>query len=188
MLDFATRVHNHNYRLDPIIRSLLDTYFYKFLMHQFIWMLYPDVPVTFSLINRTRSVRLADLIPEALLRAQLDYVRDLHFQENELIWLAGNRFYGRRDIFRPEYIDYLRGFQLPDYRLETIDGQYVLTFEGAWAEVTLWEIYALAIVSELRSRAAMASLAKFELDILYAQTKAKIWGKIKRLQAWPDLR
>ena len=108
MLDFATRVHNHNYRLDPIIRSLLDTDFYKFLMHQFIWMLYPDVPVTLSLINRTAGVRLAELIPEATLRAQLDYARDLHFQENELIWLAGNRFYGRRDIFRPEYIEYLR--------------------------------------------------------------------------------
>src|SRR5712691_4629083 len=118
MLDFATRVHNHNYRLDPIIRSLLDTDFYKFLMHQFIWMLYPDVPVTFSLINRTQKVRLAELIPEASLRAQLDYVRDLQFQENELIWLAGNRFYGRRDIFRPEYIEYLRGFRLPDYRLD----------------------------------------------------------------------
>src|SRR6266536_6054572 len=130
MLDFATRVHNHNYRLDPIIRSLLDTDFYKFLMHQFIWMLYPDVPVTFSLINRTSSVRLAELVPEALLRAQLDYVRDLRFQENELIWLAGNRFYGRRDIFRPEYIEYLRAFRLPDYRLERRDGQYVLTFEG----------------------------------------------------------
>src|ERR1700674_4143663 len=117
MLDFATRVHNHNYRLDPIIRSLLDTDFYKFLMHQFIWMLNPDVPVTFSLINRTRKVRLAELIPEASLRAQLDFARDLHFQENELIWLAGNRFYGRRDIFRPEYIEYLRGFRLPDYRL-----------------------------------------------------------------------
>src|SRR5260370_22768024 len=85
MLDFATRVHNHNYRLDPIIRSLLDTDFYKFLMHQFIWMLYPDVPVTFSLINRTRKVRLAQLIPEASLRAQLDYLRDLPFQENERI-------------------------------------------------------------------------------------------------------
>ena len=60
MMDFATRVHNHNYRLDPIIRSLLDTDFYKFLMHQFIWMLYPKVPVTFGLINRTREVRLAD--------------------------------------------------------------------------------------------------------------------------------
>jgi len=61
MLDFATRVHNHNYRLDPVIRFLLDTDFYKFLMHQFIWMLYPDVPVTFSLINRTkRAARRAN--------------------------------------------------------------------------------------------------------------------------------
>jgi nicotinate phosphoribosyltransferase len=188
MLDFATRVHNHNYRLDPVIRSLLDTDFYKFLMHQFIWMLYPDVPVTFSLINRTKSVRLAELIPETLLRAQLDHVRSLHFQENELIWLAGNRFYGRRDIFRPEYIEYLRGFHLPDYGLERRDGQYVLTFEGRWTDVTMWEIYALAIVSELRSRAAMASLDKFELDVLYAQAKAKMWHKIQRLREHPEIR
>jgi len=187
-MDFATRIHNHNYRLDPIIRSLLDTDFYKFLMHQFIWMLYPNVPVTFGLINRTREVRLAAIIDEADLRAQLDHVRTLRFQENQLIWLAGNRFYGSRDIFRPEYIDYLRSFSLPDYKLETIDGQYVLTFEGPWADVTLWEIYALAIVSELRTRAAMATLDKFELEILYAQARTKIWGKIKRLAAYPQLR
>src|SRR5919199_4231795 len=167
MIDLATRAHNHNYRLDPIIRSLLDTDFYKFLMHQFIWMLYPDVPVTFSLINRTRSVRIAELIPEAALRAQLDYVRDLRFQENELIWLAGNRFYGRRDIFRPEYIEYLRGFRLPDYRLQPRGGPYILRFEGPWAAVTMWEIYALGVVSELRTRAAMARLGEFELDVLY---------------------
>src|ERR1051326_9138166 len=101
MLDFATRVHNHNYRLDPITRPLLDTDFYKFLMHQFIWMLYPDVPVTFSLIHRTRSVRLGELFPETTLRAQLDYLRDLHFSENELIWLAGKPFSRRRRTFRP---------------------------------------------------------------------------------------
>src|ERR1700674_6082090 len=99
MLDFATRVHNQKYRSDPIIRSLLDTDFYKFLMHQFIWMLNPDVPVTFNLINRTRKVRLAELISEASLRAQLDFARDLHFQENEVIWLPRNRVYGRRGPF-----------------------------------------------------------------------------------------
>src|SRR5947209_14832933 len=169
MLDFATRVHNHNYRLDPIIRSLLNTDFYKFLMHQFIWMLYPDVPVTFELINRTKSVRLAEIIPEKELRAQLDHVKRLSFRENELIWLAGNKFYGRRDIFRPEYIEYLRNFRLPDYEIERRDGQYLLRFEGAWADVTMWEIYALAAASELRTRTAMARLGEFELDVLYAQ-------------------
>ncbi|MGE3900014.1 MAG: nicotinate phosphoribosyltransferase [Variibacter sp.] len=188
MVDFATRVHNHNYRLDPIIRSLLDTDFYKFLMHQFIWMLYRDVPVKFQLINRTTSVRLADDIPEHVLRAQLDYVKGLRFRENEVVWLSGNKFYGRRDIFRPEYMAYLREFALPDYHLEVVDGQYRLSFEGSWADVTMWEIYALAICSELRSRAAMASLDKFELDVLYAQAKAKMWGKIQSLRTWPDIR
>jgi nicotinate phosphoribosyltransferase len=188
MVDFATRVHNHNYRLDPIIRSLLDTDFYKFLMHQFIWMLYRDVPVKFQLINRTTSVRLADDIPEHFLRAQLDYVKSLRFRENEVVWLSGNKFYGRRDIFRPEYMAYLREFALPDYHLEVVDGQYRLSFEGSWADVTMWEIYALAVCSELRSRAAMASLDKFELDVLYAQAKAKMWGKIQNLRDWPDIR
>jgi nicotinate phosphoribosyltransferase len=188
MVDFATRVHNHNYRLDPIVRSLLDNDFYKFLMHQFIWMLYPRVPVTFGLINRTAGERLAEVIPEAVLRRQLDHVRSLRFRENELIWLAGNKFYGRRDIFKPDYIEYLREFELPDYRLETKDGQYVLTFEGDWADVTMWEIYALAIMSELRSRAAMASLGKFELDVLYSQAKSKIWEKIQKLRDFPELR
>lgn len=188
MVDFAARVHNHNYRLDPIVRSLLDTDFYKFLMHQFIWMLYPDVPVTFGLINRTVSERLADVIPEVVLRRQLDHVRDMRFRENELIWLAGNKFYGRRDIFKPDYIEYLRDFQLPDYQLEKKDDQYVLTFEGPWHKVTMWEIYALAIMSELRSRAAMSSLGKFELDLLYSQAKSKIWDKIQRLRTYPDLR
>ena len=36
MLDLATRAHNHSFRIDPIVRSLLDTDFYKFLMLQFI--------------------------------------------------------------------------------------------------------------------------------------------------------
>ena len=35
--DIATRVYNHAFKLDPIIRSLLDTDVYKLLMLQTIW-------------------------------------------------------------------------------------------------------------------------------------------------------
>ena len=55
--DIARRVYNHTWKLDPIVRSLLDTDFYKLLMLQMIWGLYPEVEATFSLINRTTSVR-----------------------------------------------------------------------------------------------------------------------------------
>ncbi len=47
--DIAKRVYDHTWKLDPIIRSLLDTDFYKLLMLQMIWGVYPDVRATFSL-------------------------------------------------------------------------------------------------------------------------------------------
>src|ERR1700710_114230 len=97
--DIAKRVYDHTFKLDPIIRSLLDTDFYKLLMLQMIWGLYSDVNVTFSLINRTRSVRIADEIDERELRDQLDHARTLRFAKKEMIWLAGNTFYGRAQIF-----------------------------------------------------------------------------------------
>ncbi len=71
--DLARRVYNHAWKLDPIIRSLLDTDFYKLLMQQMIWQQYDDVKVEFSLINRTKDRRLADVIDEGELREQLDH-------------------------------------------------------------------------------------------------------------------
>ena len=73
--DIATRTYDHGFRLDPIVRSLLDTDFYKLLMLQMIRHLHPKVQTTFTLINRTTSVRLADIIDEGELRAQLDHAR-----------------------------------------------------------------------------------------------------------------
>ena len=115
--DIARRVYNHTWKLDPIIRSLLDTDFYKLLMLQMIWQLYPDVDATFSLINRTKTVRLAEEIDEQELRDQLDHARTLRFTKKEMIWLAGNTFYGRKQIFSPEFLSWLAKFRLPEYVL-----------------------------------------------------------------------
>ncbi|BCH52967.1 nicotinate phosphoribosyltransferase [Agrobacterium vitis] len=186
--DIARRVYNHAWKLDPIVRSLLDTDFYKLLMLQMIWKLYPDVDVTFTLINRTTKVRIADEIDEAELRAQLDHVRTIGISKKELIWLAGNSFYGRTQIFEPEFLAWLSTIRLPAYELSKRDGQYELTFRGRWMETTLWEIPALAIINELRSRAALKSLGYFTLDVIYARAKAKMWEKVERLKQLPGLR
>ncbi len=108
--DIARRVYNHTWKLDPIVRSLLDTDFYKLLMLQMIWGLYPQVNATFSLINRTRSVRLSDEIDIEDLRAQLDHARTLRFSKKEMIWLAGNSFYGSKQIFSAGLPQMARGF------------------------------------------------------------------------------
>ncbi|MEF2073063.1 nicotinate phosphoribosyltransferase [Consotaella aegiceratis] len=186
--DIANRVWSHAFKLDPIVRSLLDTDFYKLLMLQMIWGLHRDVDATFELINRTKSIRIADEIDEGELRAQLDYTRSLRFTKREMIWLAGNTFYGTAQIFQPPFLKWLEDFRLPEYELRKADGQYELRFHGRWTDTTMWEVPALAIINELRSRSAMAGLGKFELDVLYARAKAKMWNKVERLRQLPDIR
>ena len=61
IVNFAERAHNHNWELDPVTRSLLDTDFYKLLMLQFIWKHYPKTHVSFSLFNRYFQCVLADI-------------------------------------------------------------------------------------------------------------------------------
>ena len=170
LVNFSSRAHNHNFATDFIVRSLLDTDWYKLAMLQFIWRHFRDVKVRFSLINRTRSVKLARIIDEAELRRQLDNVRSLRLKRSEAVWLQGNTFYGQRGIFRPEFVAWLADdFALPDYRLSEEDGQWRLDFEGSWATATMWEIYALSIINELKTRAALAEMTETELDILYAR-------------------
>ncbi|MCI5077831.1 nicotinate phosphoribosyltransferase [Oricola sp.] len=187
VLDIARRVHDHTWKLDPIVRSLLDTDFYKLMMLQMIWKLHPDVDATFSLINRTTSIRLADEIDIGELRDQLDFARTVQLTKKEMIWLAGNSFYGRKQIFEPEFLAWLADFRLPDYELSQRDGQFQLDFHGRWTDTTMWEIPALAIINELRSRAAMRGMGPFELDVLYARAKAKMWEKVERLKQLPGL-
>jgi nicotinate phosphoribosyltransferase len=188
MVDIATRVWNHKWKIDPIVRSLIDTDFYKLLMCQSIFRNKPDTTVVFSLINRSSKVRLADLIDEGELREQLDHVRSLSLTRGESTWLRGNMFYGKRQMFRSDFMEWFEGMRLPPYHLEKRDGQFELTFEGRWPEVMLWEIPALAVLMELRGRAVLNEMGKFELQVLYARAMTRLWEKIERLKAIEGLR
>jgi nicotinate phosphoribosyltransferase len=188
IINHAERAHNHNWELDPVIRSLLDTDFYKLLMLQFIWKHFPKTQVEFSLFNRHPAVRIADIINIEEFKVQLQHVRGLHFRKSELVWLAGNTFYGRRGIFEPAFLEWLeKDFRLSDYQFRVRDGQIQLTFEGPWTATTMWELYALAILDELKTRAQLKTLSEFGLDILYARAKTKLWNKIERLRGVPGL-
>ena len=188
MVDIATRVWNHKWKIDPIVRSLIDTDFYKLLMCQSVFRNHPDTQVTFSLINRTKTIRLAELVDEGELREQLDHIRSLRLTRGESTWLRGNTFYGKRQMFTPAFMEWFENLQLPPYHLEKKDGQFELTFEGTWPEVMLWEIPALAVIMELRSRAVLRDMGKFELQVLYARAMTKLWGKIEQLKPIDGLR
>ncbi len=187
-VDIATRVYNHNWKIDPIVRSLIDTDFYKLLMCQFVLENCPKVRVVFNLINRTSAVPLAELIDRKELEEQLDHIRTLRLSRGESTWLRGNVFYGKRQMFRPEFIDWFEKLQLPPYHLEVRDGQFELSFEGNWPEVMLWEIPALAVLTELRSRSILKRLGRFELQVLYARAMARVWENTLRLGKLENLR
>ena len=187
IVNFAERAHNHNWELDPVTRSLLDTDFYKLLMLQFIWKHYPKTRVSFSLFNRSARGPVDTFAHEELVE-QLDHARKVRFRKSELVWLAGNTFYGRRGIFEPAFLEWLeRDFRLSDYELSVKDGRFHLSFDGLWTNTTMWELYSLSIINELRTRANLKRLSEFGLDILYARAKTKLWNKIERLRGIPNL-
>ena len=188
MTDIATRVYNHRWKLDPIVRSLIDTDFYKLLMCQFMRRVMPETRVTFSIINRSDDVPLARLIDEGELREQLDHIRSLSLSRGESTFLRGNTFYGTRQMFRPDFMEWFEKLRLPPYHLERVGEQYELTFEGPWPEVMLWEVPALAVIMELRSRAILNRMGRFELQVLYARAMTRHWEKVERLQRLRGLR
>ena len=185
--DLAARVYSHRWKIDPIVRSLIDTDFYKLLMAQSVFHNKPNVHVTFSLINRSRHVPLAKLIDEGELRDQLDYIRTLRLSRGESTWLRGNMFYGKRSMFQPDFMEWFENLTLPPYHLERVGDQYELSFEGDWPAVMLWEIPALSVLMELRSRAILHKMERFELQILYARAMTRLWEKVERLRAIGDV-
>ncbi|HEY6487575.1 MAG: nicotinate phosphoribosyltransferase [Terracidiphilus sp.] len=188
IINFARRAHDHNWELDPITRSLLDTDFYKLLMLQFIWKHFPTTRATFTLMNRSHTVQLGQIVNFDELREQLESTRRLRLHKSELIWLAGNTFYGRRGMFEPGFLEWLeKDFRLSDFELTVQDGQIVLRFDGLWMQTTLWEIYALSAIDELKTRASLKRLSELELDILYARAKTRLWEKMERLRGVPGL-
>jgi len=189
IVNFAERAHNHNWNLDPVTRSLLDTDFYKLLMLQFIWKHFPTTQASFEVMNRSDTLRLAELFPREELIMQLDHARGLRFRKSEMIWLAGNTFYGRKGIFEPAFLDWLeRDFYLSDYRLSVEDGQFRLEFDGPWTSTTMWELYALSILNELKTRASLKGMSEISLDMFYARAKTKLWQKLERMRDVPGLK
>jgi nicotinate phosphoribosyltransferase len=188
MTDIAARVYNHTWKIDPIVRSVLDTDFYKLLMAQTIFRRHAQAKVTFGIINRSTHIPLADSIDIGALKEQLDHIRTLSLSRGESTWLRGNMFYGKRQMFSPEFIEWLEAFRFPAYHIERKGDQYELMFEGPWVETTFWEIPALAVVMELHSRAVLKSMGRFELQVLYARAMTRVWEKIQRLKAIPALR
>lgn len=130
--------------MTPIISSLLDTDLYKYTMQQVMWRRYPEAQAVMSFSCRSGELDV-DL---AELRQQIDCLADLQLSEEELTWLSSFEF------FKSDFIQWLASFRL-DPRVVTLsqsDAGIQIDVRGCWADVTHFEIFILAIVSELHCR------------------------------------
>jgi len=131
-----------------LMTSLMDTDLYKITMLQAFYHApeFRTVDVEWKFACRERNgFNLAELIPDIL--HQLEHLCSLSFRDDELDYLAKFSF------FKPDFIEFLRVFRL-DMRFVSISpkGEDIdLRFRGPLLHVTLFEIYALAIISELHT-------------------------------------
>ncbi len=168
---------------EPIITSLLDIDFYKFTMGQLIFLKHAKHRVTFSLTNRTRSVKLGKEIDIDQLKRELDHVRTLSLSSDEIEYLRGLSIDGIK-LFREKYLAFLSTLKLGSYKLAVdADGILTLTFSGPWAATTYWETIALSILSELYSRSQLAALDSNQRDALMEEGKKRLEEKIAYIKA-----
>ncbi len=181
MVDIATRVWNHKWKIDPIVRSLIDTDFYKLLMCQSVFRNRPDTTVTFSLINRTdthpagqphRRGRTA--------RTARPHPLPLASPAAKAPGCAATPSTASARCSPPNSWTGSRICASRPTSSNAVGDQYELTFEGKWPEVMMWEIPALAVLMELRGRAVLRDMGRFELQVLYARAMTKLWEKIER--------
>ena len=185
MTGFAGRACSD--RDPPVIGSRLDTDFYKLLMAQSVIRHRPAVEVTFSIVNRTTSVRLAEEVDEEKLRAELDRARTLALTPAEAAYLCRLEVGGRR-VFTEASVADFTDLRLPHYVLDVRDGQFDLTFTGSWPAVMQWEVPALAILMELRSRTVLERMPSASRQRLYADAGARLDAKLERLSKLEGLR
>jgi len=183
--DFVERIRSNS--LDPPVRSLMDIDFYKFTMGQLIYNRYRDVEVVLELIVRDKDIPVAEIVREDELRAALDFVMGLSLTRTDIAYLRGMDVWGK-NMFSEEYLTYLRMFRFPPYTLSRTGSSYRLRFRGRWGEVSMWETLALAIISELYYRSLMRTMPKYEIDILYARAKDRIYSKLLKLKKYPGIR
>lgn len=188
------------YRLyDPdeyIVRSFLDTDFYKFTMGDFIFSNpcpdignFADAIVTFTVKCRTKGIKLGRVIPAEALERELDHAMRLTPTISEIFYLRGMDIYGDRMLSEP-YLQFLKTIRLPQYKLNiTNDGDLELEFTGPWKSVTYWEIFALEIANELYRRYVIRKhlTSSGDRERYFRTGLTRFLDNVKLIRQHPDL-
>jgi len=157
-----------------IIQSLLDTDIYKFSMMQVVLHQFPGAEVEYRFRCRSEDVDLRPIVEP--LQAEIEHLCSLKLSDEELEFMAGERY------FKRDFIEFLRLFQLQSRFVqvqaseENANGGIELTIRGPWLHTILFEVPLLAIISELY-------LSHVHPDHDLDEGRRRLSEKIKQVQA-----
>lgn len=131
--------------MNPIITTLLDTDLYKYTMQQSMVHHYSNAHARMEFHCRDHhdlGVAKRDLV------TQCEQLASLTLSSDELQWLSQLPF------ITSDFIEYLAKFRLDpsQVKIEESRNGLSMVIEGRWSEITHFEIFLLAITSELYGR------------------------------------
>jgi nicotinate phosphoribosyltransferase len=131
------------YRHVPIIKSLLDTDWYKFTMGQVVFHNFPYTNVEYTFINRGKT-QFPGGFADAL-HKELKALSKVKLSYKEIQWLSENW------CISGDYVEFLTDFRFKPEQVSIVqsDGDLDIKIRGLWKETILWEVPLMAIISEL---------------------------------------
>ena len=158
-------------KLEPIVKSLLDTDLYKFNMNQVIFHKHTELCGQYFFKCRNEGVVFSDEMVDEI-KAQVDYLCTMSFTKDELDYLRSIRF------IKDDYVEYLRLWRpIRDYisisREE--NGELNVEVDGPLFSAMQFEIYLLEIINEVYFR------MKYDYEKLVDSARKKLDKKIKAL-------
>jgi nicotinate phosphoribosyltransferase len=135
--------------MTPVVESLLDTDVYKFTMLQTFLHRFPAATGEYRFVCRAgATIALATIAGEVA--QQVDHLCTLRFRADELEYLRGLRY------LKPDLVDYLDLFQFRRRFIEVgaQGDDLAIVARGPLVQVMLFEVFVLAIVSELHAARA----------------------------------
>lgn len=132
--------------MEPIITSILTTDLYKLTMGQAVAKEFARAPVSYSFINRGKTVFPKGFADE--LRNQIELMSQLRLTKDELSFLTAKC--GR--FLDPVYLNMiLSGYQFDprEVKISQNDGDLSVEINGEWARTIYWEVPLMALIVEL---------------------------------------
>ena len=139
---------------------------------------FPKARVKYRLINRSKSIRLADYISKQELIKEFNQIQKLRVNDKEYLYLKELK------IFSSDYLEFLKKINLPQVKVFD-NGE--IEVEGCWSEAIYWETFVLSTLIE-RYCSSFTKKQNQSNSYFVKQGRQRLFEKINKLKKYPGIK